>query len=75
MVRPDTRAVTATLNSTLSGRAKAVWSRTTITAVVVPLTMPQMSPTTSLQTLDTRPAFRSRTSASLAPGSLWAAME
>ncbi|MEI3305838.1 MAG: hypothetical protein V8R40_07295 [Dysosmobacter sp.] len=36
-------------------------------AAVLPLTMPQMSPTTSLQTLDTRLALRSRISASFAP--------
>ena len=41
----------------------------------VPETMPQISPTTSLQTLDTRSAFRRSFSASFAPFSLWAAME
>ena len=36
--------------------------------------MPQMSPTTSLHTLETRPAFRRSIRDSLAPFSLWEAM-
>ena len=39
----------------------------TITAAVEPLTMPQMSPTTSLHTEDTWLAFCSRRMAALAP--------
>ena len=74
MVRPEMRAVTPTLISTDS-TPKAAWSRTTMTAAVVPLTMPQISPTTSLQTLETRPALRRSISASAAPFSLWEAME
>ena len=73
MVRPETRAVTATEISTVR-RFSARWSWVTITAPVAPLTMPQMSPTTSLQTLETRPAFRSSISDCLAPFSLWEAM-
>ncbi len=49
--------------------------RAAITALVVPLTMPQMSPTTSLQTLETLLALRSRERASLAPFTFRAAME
>ena len=74
MVRPEIMAVTATEIST-ERRSSAVWSRTTMTAAVVPETMPQISPTTSLQTLETWLAFRSSISASLAPFSLWAAIE
>ena len=74
MVRPETRAVTPTEIQTLC-TLSPLCSRATITALVAPETMPQMSPTTSLQTLDTRSAFRRRDNASLAPFSLWAAME
>ena len=56
-------------------KLKVSCSRRTITAAVVPLTMPQMSPTTSLQKLETWLARRISRSASRAPGTFRAAME
>ena len=50
-------------------------SSTTMTVAVEPLTMPQMSPTTSLQKELTWLAFFNRRMASLPPFSLWAAIE
>ena len=74
MVRPETRAVMAR-EITTERREKASWSRVTMMAAVEPEIMPQMSPTTSLQKLETLLAFRMRPRASRAPGVLWAAME
>ena len=73
MVSPETSAVTTRDSSTLStDRCRS--NSTTITAAVVPLTMPQISPTTSLQKLLTLLAFRIRRRDSRAPGSRWDAI-
>ena len=74
MVSPEIRAVKPT-DSSRPFMLKAWCRRVTMTAAVVPLTMPQISPTTSLQKLLTWLALRSSDSASAAPFSLCAAME
>ena len=75
MVSPEVSAVTARDVTTIGRKLNAACICTTITAPVEPEMMPQMSPTTSLQKLDTLSAFRIRFRASLAPGVFLAAME
>ena len=74
MVSPETRAVTARETAT-DRMDRACCKRVTMMAAVEPEIMPQMSPTTSLQKLETLLAFRMRPRASRAPGVRWAAME
>ena len=74
MVSPETRAVTAR-EMTTDRMDRACCKRVTIMAAVEPEIMPQISPTTSLQKLETLLAFRMRPRASRAPGVRWAAME
>lgn len=72
IVTPDTSAdmISCATVSELS----MVRARTATTAEAEPDTTPQISPTTSLQKLETFSALRSRCRASAAPGTFLAAM-
>ena len=74
MVSPITIPEMAKLTK-MAGREKSPTSRTATTAMVVPEMIPAMSPTTSLQRLETRLAFFTSRTASFPPGPLRAAME
>ena len=67
-------AITA-LRSAFSKPGLAISILKTIAAPMAPLIIPQMSPITSLQKLDTLSAFFKRSTASLAPFILFAAIE
>ena len=74
MVRPEIRAVTPIeINSEVVEKPRC--SSVTITAAVEPLTMPQISPTTSLHSEDTLLDIFSSRIASRPPFSPWAAIE
>ena len=74
IVNPEMSAVT-TVDTTILRQPKLFCSSTTMTVAVEPLTMPQMSPTTSLQNEATFSALRMRYSASFAPLTRCAAIE